>query len=128
MDSLLIMAVYTPNWAILRLLVLSSLVFLLISNLTNGLRLHQFLGTKTTEANKSLKTDANSAKLSCSSEVTLLLIWSVTPFYSLHPSTMADVCYETPQKRTVSVVSLYLLFGLNKKFRISKSIDEKSPT
>ena len=27
--------------------------------LTNGLRLHQFLGTKTTEANKSLKTDAN---------------------------------------------------------------------
>ena len=27
--------------------------------LTNGLRLSQFLGTKTTEANKSLKTDAN---------------------------------------------------------------------
>ena len=27
-------------------------------SLTNGLRLHQFLGTKTTEANKSLKTDA----------------------------------------------------------------------
>ena len=27
-----------------------SLVFLLISNLTNGLRLHQFLETKTTEA------------------------------------------------------------------------------
>ena len=38
-----------------------SLVFLLISYLTNGLRLHQFLGTKTTEANKSLKTDANGA-------------------------------------------------------------------
>ena len=38
-----------------------SLVFLLISNLTNGLRLHQLLGTKTTEANKSLKTDANGA-------------------------------------------------------------------
>ena len=38
-----------------------SLVFLLISNLTNGLCLHQFLGTKTTEANKSLKTDANGA-------------------------------------------------------------------
>ena len=37
------------------------LVFLLISNLTNGLCLHQFLGTKTTEANKSLKTDANGA-------------------------------------------------------------------
>ena len=27
-------------------------------NLTNGPRLHQFLGTKNTEANKSLKTDA----------------------------------------------------------------------
>ena len=38
-----------------------SLVFLLIGNLTNGLRLHQFLGTKTIEANKSLKTDANGA-------------------------------------------------------------------
>ena len=38
-----------------------SLVFLLISNLTNGLRLHQFLGTKTNEANKLLKTDANGA-------------------------------------------------------------------
>ena len=37
------------------------LVFLLISNLTNGLRLHQFLGTKTTETNKPLKTDANRA-------------------------------------------------------------------
>ena len=34
-------------------------VFLLISNLTYGLRLHQFLRTRTTEANKSLKTDAN---------------------------------------------------------------------
>ena len=33
--------------------------FLLISNLTNGLCLHQFLGSKTTESNKSLKTDAN---------------------------------------------------------------------
>ena len=38
-----------------------SLVFLLISNVTDGLCLHQFLGTKTTEANKSLKTDANGA-------------------------------------------------------------------
>ena len=38
-----------------------SLVFLLISNLTNGLHWHQFLGTKTTEANKSLKTNANRA-------------------------------------------------------------------
>jgi hypothetical protein len=38
-----------------------SLVFLLIGNLTNGPRFHQFLGTKTTEANKSLKTDANGA-------------------------------------------------------------------
>ena len=37
------------------------LIFLLIINLTNGLRLHQFIGTKTTEANKSLKTDANRA-------------------------------------------------------------------
>ena len=36
-----------------------SLIFLLISNLISRLRLHQFLGTKTTEANKSLKTDAN---------------------------------------------------------------------
>ena len=38
-----------------------SLVLLLISNLTNGLRLHQFLVTKSEEANKSLKTDANGA-------------------------------------------------------------------
>ena len=38
-----------------------SLVFLLISNLTNGLRLHQFLVTKSAEANKSVKTDANGA-------------------------------------------------------------------
>ena len=37
----------------------NSVVFLLFSNLTNGLRLNQFLGTKTTEANKSLKTNAN---------------------------------------------------------------------
>ena len=36
-----------------------SLIFLLISNLISRLRLHQFLGTKTTEANKSLKNDAN---------------------------------------------------------------------
>ena len=32
-----------------------------LNHLPNGLRLHQFLGTKTTEANKSLKTDANGA-------------------------------------------------------------------
>ena len=38
-----------------------SLVFLLISSLTNWLHLHQFLGTKTTDANKSLKADANRA-------------------------------------------------------------------
>ena len=38
-----------------------SLVLLLISNLTNGLRLHQFLVTKSAEANKSVKTDANGA-------------------------------------------------------------------
>ena len=38
-----------------------SLVFLLIINLTNGLRLHQFLWSKSTEANKSQKTDANGA-------------------------------------------------------------------
>ena len=37
------------------------LVFLLISNLISWLSLHQFLGTKTTEVNKSLKTDANGA-------------------------------------------------------------------
>ena len=34
-------------------------IFLLISDLINKLRLHQFLGTKTTKTNKSLKTDAN---------------------------------------------------------------------
>ena len=38
-----------------------SLVFLLISNLISGLRLHQFLETNTTVANKSLLTDANGA-------------------------------------------------------------------
>ena len=38
-----------------------SLVLLLISILTNGLRLHQFLVTKSAEANKSIKTDANRA-------------------------------------------------------------------
>ena len=38
-----------------------SLVLLLINFLTNELRLHQFLLTKTTEANKSLITDANGA-------------------------------------------------------------------
>ena len=38
-----------------------SLVLLLISNLTNGLRLHQFLVTKSEEANKTIKTDANGA-------------------------------------------------------------------
>ena len=38
-----------------------SLVFLLISNPTNRLCLHQVLGTKTTEANKYLKTGANGA-------------------------------------------------------------------
>ena len=40
-----------------------SLVLLIISNLTNELRLHQFLMSKTTEVNKSLKTDANGAHL-----------------------------------------------------------------
>ena len=39
----------------------TSLVLLLISNLTNGLRLHQFLVTKSVEANKSVKTDAKGA-------------------------------------------------------------------
>ena len=38
-----------------------SLFLLLISNLTNGLHLHQFLVTKSVEANKSVKTDANGA-------------------------------------------------------------------
>jgi hypothetical protein len=36
-------------------------LFLLISNLINKLGLDQFLGTKTIETNKSLKTDANEA-------------------------------------------------------------------
>ena len=35
-----------------------SLIFLLISNLFNMLHLYQFLGTKTTEANKSLKAES----------------------------------------------------------------------
>ena len=43
------------------LILILSLVLLLISNLTNGLRLHQFLVTKSAEANKSVKTDANRA-------------------------------------------------------------------
>ena len=34
---------------------------LIIKNPINRFRLHQFLGTKTTEANKSLKTDATRA-------------------------------------------------------------------
>ena len=38
-----------------------SLVLLLISNLTNELRLYQFLASKTSQANKSLKTDENGA-------------------------------------------------------------------
>ena len=38
-----------------------SLVFLLISDLISWLRLHQFLRTRTIEANKSLKTDVNGA-------------------------------------------------------------------
>ena len=38
-----------------------SLVLLLISNFTNGLCLHYFLVTKSEEANKSVKTDANGA-------------------------------------------------------------------
>ena len=40
---------------------LLSLVLLLISNLTNGLCLHQFLVTNSEEVNKSVKTDANGA-------------------------------------------------------------------
>ena len=39
----------------------SSLIFLLISIFINKLRLHQFLGTKTTETIKLLKTDVNVA-------------------------------------------------------------------
>ena len=38
-----------------------SLVLLLISNLTNGLCLHQFLVTNSEEMNKSVKADANGA-------------------------------------------------------------------
>ena len=48
---------------------LLSLVFLFISNLTSWLRLYQFLGTKTTEVNKSLKTDANLWILTCSGKI-----------------------------------------------------------
>ena len=46
------------DWA---LFIYLSLVFLLISNPTSWLRLHQFLWSKTTESSKSLKTDANGA-------------------------------------------------------------------
>ena len=45
----------------LRECIYLSLVLLLISDLTNGLCLHQFLVTKSAEANKSVKTDANGA-------------------------------------------------------------------
>ena len=38
-----------------------SLAFLLIGNLTNGICLHQFLGTETIKANKPLNTDTNGA-------------------------------------------------------------------
>ena len=38
-----------------------SVVLLLISNLTNGLRFHQFLVTKSEEENKSVKNYANEA-------------------------------------------------------------------
>ena len=37
----------------------NNVLLLISSNLTNELRLHQFLLTKTTELNKSLKSDAN---------------------------------------------------------------------
>ena len=47
---------FFPLLACFRIL---SLVLLLISNLTNGLRLHQFLVTKSEKANKFVKTDAN---------------------------------------------------------------------
>ena len=54
-------------WEVIKWILISafldrlSTVLLLIINLTNGLRLHRFLRTKTTEANKSQKTDANGA-------------------------------------------------------------------
>ena len=38
-----------------------TLVLLLITKLTNGLHLHQLLGTYTIEVNKSITTDANRA-------------------------------------------------------------------
>ena len=44
-----------------ELVIYLSLVLLVISNLTNGLRLHQFLVTKSVEGNKSVKTDAKGA-------------------------------------------------------------------
>ena len=40
-----------------------SIVLLLISNLTNGLCLHQFLVTKSAEVNKFVKTDAKGAEM-----------------------------------------------------------------
>ena len=45
----------------IQIFTLFSIDFLLISKFTNKLRLNKFLGTNTTEANKSLKTDANGA-------------------------------------------------------------------
>ena len=44
-----------------KILFVSCPVFLLLKNPINRLPLHQFLGTKTTEVNKSLNTDANEA-------------------------------------------------------------------
>ena len=50
-------------WRLLleKILFVSFPVFLLLENPINRLPLHQFLGTKTTEVNKSLNTDANEA-------------------------------------------------------------------
>ena len=49
------------NWSEFHLFVMTLLQNPYFSNLTIGLRLNLFLGTKTAEANKSLKTDANGA-------------------------------------------------------------------
>ena len=60
-DSLPVLKFDLPIHIYVQSNLLYSLVFFLISNLPNGLSLHQFLGAKTTEASKSLKTDANKA-------------------------------------------------------------------
>ena len=56
-------ATFIPDSRVPKISIVLSyaLSFYSLKNPINRLRLHQFLGTKTTEANHSLKTDANKA-------------------------------------------------------------------